>query len=114
VLDSGGRLALSDVTVDGDGPAVPERVATALCLDGERGRDRLTSRVAEAGFEVEAVYDHHGDLLAMRDRVTERIDYESLLGLMGERGRRALDAIEELEAAVEEGRVSYVSLVATP
>ena len=112
VLDDGGRLALSDVVVDGDRPPVPDRMAEALCLDGPRGRDRLTGRVGDAGFEVESVYDHHEDLLAMRDRVTARVDYEGMLGLMGERGRRALDAIEDLENAVEAGRVSYVSLVA--
>lgn len=113
VLKSGGRLALSDVIVDGDGPAVPDRVAEALCLDGARERDRLTMQVTDAGFDVEAVYDHHDDLVTMCDRVTDRVDYEGILGLMGERGQRALDAIEELETAVEEGRVSYVSLVAS-
>jgi len=112
VLDDGGRLALSDVVVDGDQPAVPDRVAEALCLDGARSRDRLRATLTDAGFDVRSTDDHHDDLLAMRDRVTDRVDYERLLGLMGERGRRALDAAETLEAAVEEGRVSYVSIVA--
>jgi len=113
VLDSGGRLALSDVVVDGDRPAVPGPVAEALCLDGARSPDRLTATLADAGFDVRSVEDHHDDLLAMRDRVTDRVDYEGLLGLMGERGQRALDAVEELEAAVEGGDVSYVSVVAS-
>jgi SAM-dependent methyltransferase len=113
VLDSGGRLALSDVIVDDDGPVIPDQIAGALCLNGARDRNRLTMQVADAGFDVEAVYDHHDDLLAMRDRVVDRVDYEGILGLLGERGQRALDAIEELEAAVEDGRVSYVSLVAS-
>ncbi|MEF8843220.1 MAG: methyltransferase domain-containing protein [Haloarculaceae archaeon] len=113
VLDSGGRLALSDVIVDGDGPVVPDQIAGALCLNGARNRDRLMMQVADAGFDVKTVSDHHDDLLAMRDRVVDRVDYEGILGLLGERGQRALDAIEELEAAVETGRVSYVSLVAS-
>ena len=112
VLVDGGRLAVSDVVVDGDGPAVPEAVADALCLSGARSRGRLLSEVSTAGFEVRTVTDHHDDLLAMRDRVTDRVDYEGLFGLMGQRGRRALDAIETLEAAVEDGEVSYVSVVA--
>lgn len=112
VLKSGGRLALSDVVVDGDRPAVPDRVAEALYLDGARTRDRLTMQLADAGFDVQVVYDHHDDLLAMRDRVTDRVDYDGILGLMGERGQRALDAIEELETAIEAGHVSYVSVVA--
>jgi SAM-dependent methyltransferase len=112
VLDRGGRLALSDVIVADDGPVVPDQIAGALCLDGARGRDRLLREVTNADFAVETVYDHHEDLLAMRDRVVDCVDYEGLLGLMGERGQRVLGAIEELETAVEDGRVSYVSLVA--
>lgn len=113
VLDNGGRLALSDVIVDGDGPVIPDQVAEALCLNGARGRDRLMMQLTDAGFDVEAVYDHHDDLLAMRDRVIDRVDYEAILGLLGDRGQRTLDAIEELETAVEAGDVSYVSLVAS-
>jgi SAM-dependent methyltransferase len=113
VLDSGGRLALSDVVVDGEGPAIPDRMAEALCLTGTRSRDRFLARLRDAGFDVETVDDHHDELLALRDRVTDRVDYEGILGLLGERGQRALDAIEELEAAVEAGQVSYVSIVAS-
>jgi len=109
VLEAGGRLALSDVVVAGEGPAVPDSVAEALCLTGARSREQLTDRLESAGFAVDSVADHHDDLLAMRDRV----DYEGLLGVMGERGQRALAAIEELESAVESGDVSYVSVVAT-
>jgi len=113
VLADGGRLALSDVVVDGDRPDVPDAAADALCLTGARSRDRLTGRVEAAGFTVADTANHHDDLLAMRDRVTDRVDYEGLLGVMGERGQRALSAIEALEAAVEAGDVRYVSLVAT-
>lgn len=49
----------------------------------------------------------------MRDRVRDRVDYEGILGRMGERGQCTLDAIGALESAVADGRVSYVSLVAT-
>lgn len=113
VLAPGGRLALSDVVVASDAPAVPERLATALCLTGARRREELRASVERAGFEISTVRDHREDLLAMRDRVTERIDYEGLLGTMGERGEDALAAIEDLEAAVEDGRVGYVSVVAS-
>lgn len=112
VLNDGGRLALSDVVVDDDRPAVPDRIAETLCLEGARSRDRLRTQLENAGFEVRTTYDHHDDLVAMRDRVTDRIDYEGILGLMGERGQRVLVAIEALETAVEAGDVSYVSIVA--
>ena len=48
VLDSGGRLALSDVIVDGDGPVVPYPIAEALCLYVARVRHRLLMQVADA------------------------------------------------------------------
>ena len=113
VMNDGGRLALSDVVVEGEHPPLPDRMAEALCLDGARSRDRFRAALAEAGFEVRSIEDHHDDLLAMRDRVNERIDYEGLLGLMGKRGRRVMTAIEGLEAALEAGDVSYVSIVAS-
>ena len=112
VLNDRGRLALSDVVVEGEQPAVPDQVAETLCLSGARSRDRLTTDLRDAGFEVEMMDDHHDDLLEMRDRITDCVDYEGVLGVMGERGQRALDAIEALETAVEAGRVSYVSIVA--
>jgi len=112
VLAGGGRLAVSDVVVDGGAPAIPDAMAEALCLSDARSRDRLRSELTAAGFEVRTVADHHDDLLEMRDRIADRVDYEGLLGLMGERGQRALDAIETVETAVENGSVSYVSVVA--
>lgn len=113
VLDTGGRLALSDVVVEGDLPDLPAPVAEALCLSDARDRNELLARLGDAGFGIDGVRDHRGDLLAMRDRLADRVDYEGLLGAFGDRGRRLLDAVEELEAAVEAGRVGYVSVVAT-
>lgn len=116
VLGAGGRLALSDVVVEGDGDpadALPASVAEALCLTGARSRERLRDELAAADFRVEGVRDHREDLLAMRDQVTEQVDYAGLLGAMGERGREVREGIERVEDAVADGRVGYVSLVAT-
>jgi arsenite methyltransferase len=116
VLGAGGRLALSDVVVEGDGDpadALPASVAEALCLTGARSREGLRGELAAAGFRVEGVRDHREDLLAMRDQVTEQVDYAGLLGAMGERGREVREGIERVEDAVADGRVGYVSLVAT-
>ena len=113
VLRPDGRLALSDVVVDGPLPDLPDAVAEAFCLTGTRDRDSLLGAVENAGFAVEGTRDHREDLLAMRDELAGQVDYEGLLGLLGERGQRALDAIETLEAAVEDGTISYLSIVAT-
>lgn len=112
VLTDGGRLALSDVVVDGDLPAVPPALAEALCLTGARDRDRLLDRIEGAGFTIQAVHDHREALLAMRDDLADRIDYRGLLGALGRAD--IADAVGDLEAAVEDGTVGYVSLVATP
>jgi len=112
VLTPDGRLALSDVVVAGDVPDLPAPVAEALCLSNATDCDALVGNVEAAGFAVEDVRDHREDLLAMRDEVAGTVDYEGLLGAMGERGRELLDRIAELEAAVDAGRIGYVSLVA--
>lgn len=117
VLESGGRLALSDVTVadDADLSSLPDTVVQALCLDGDRDRTMFLRKLEDAGFGVreDEVRDHRDDLLRMRDEVESKVDYRSLLTLMGDRGRRILDGVNELEEAVEDGRVGYMSLVAT-
>jgi SAM-dependent methyltransferase len=112
VLADGGRLALSDVVVSDERPDIPPELARAFCLTGARQRERLLERIEDAGFAVEYTRDHREDLLAMRDRVGERVDYEGLLGAMGERGRSLQAGVADLEAAVEDGRVGYVSVVA--
>jgi len=48
----------------------------------------------------------------MRDEVASKVNYEGLLGLMGDRGRTVLEGIHDMEDAVDDGRISYVSIVA--
>lgn len=114
ILRPDGRLAVSEVVTEGDRdpPDLPAALAEPLCLTGDRERDRLLDRIEAAGFTIRETRDHRGDLLAMRDRARERVDYERLLPALGERGRRLLDGIHDLEAAIEDGRVGYVSVVA--
>jgi len=112
VLRPGGRLAFSDVVVDGEVPDVPATMAEALCLAGHRNRSAVLGNIETAGFDIERTRGHREDLLAMRDELAGTVDYEGLLGLLGERGQRALDGIETLESAVESGRIDYVSVVA--
>lgn len=112
VLEPGGRLAVSDVVFDGEPPEVPAAMAEALCLGGRRDRTAVLGAIEGAGFEVGTVRPHREDLLAMRDELAGRVAYERVLELMGPKGKRALDGIEAIETAVEDGRLDYVSLVA--
>ncbi len=113
VLGDGGRLALSDVVVEDSVSGLPGPMAEALCLTGRRSEAGLVAAIEDAGFTVGQVRDHRADLLAMRDELATKVDYEGLLGALGERGQRILAGIEDIEAAVENGDVGYVSLVAT-
>jgi len=112
VLEPGGRFAVSDIVVDGAVPDLPDPMIQALCLQNSRSRAETIAGIEDAGFTVSGVADHREELLAMRDTVGSKINYEGLLPLMGDRGTRILDGIHEAEAAVDEGRISYVSIVA--
>jgi hypothetical protein len=48
----------------------------------------------------------------MRAELADRIDYRGLLRAMGDGGQALLDGVDRLEAAVENGTVGYVSMVA--
>ena len=112
VLEPDGRLAVSDVVFDGEAPDVPGAMADALCLGGHRDRAAVLGSIDDAGFEVETVRSHREDLLAMRDELAGKVAYGRILELMGPKGERALDGIDAIEAAIEDGRLDYVSLVA--
>jgi arsenite methyltransferase len=112
ILHDDGRLALSDVVVTGDLDDVPPPLKRTFCLTGFRDPAGLADRVAEAGFYVRETRAHHDDLLAMRDRVQSRVDYERLLPALGSRGEELLSGIRAIEAAVEDERIGYVSVLA--
>lgn len=113
VLGPGGRLALSDIVVDGDVPDLPAAIEETLCLSNTAAESELVETLQSSGFEVEDVREHRADLLAMRDSIEDRVDYRPLLQLLGERGALLLDAIDDVENAVESGHIGYVSLIAT-
>lgn len=113
VLKPGGRLALSDVTVDGTPPELPSPIDELLCLDGPREQAYIHRQLAEAGFEIDDERTHHDELLAMRDRIRERLDSERLVDALGDRGSRLQAGAMELNTALELGRIGYVSVVAT-
>lgn len=108
----GKQRPFEDVVASGV-PDLPRAIAEPLCLTGRRDEAGLVAAIEDAGFTVGEVRRHREDLLAMRDDVAATVDYEGLLGTLGERGERILDGIERLEAAVADGEVGYVSLVAT-
>lgn len=112
VLEEGGRLAFSDVTVDRPLPEVPRAIAEPLCLTGRRDREHVLERLAAHGFDLLDVRDHHEALLQMRSRLRARIDVEGLLEALDERGDRLQAAVDAIEDALEAGEIGYLSIVA--
>ena len=112
VLEPGGTLAVSDVVVEDALPDLPKPMIRALCLQNSRSRTETVSGIEDAGFVVEGIRDHREELLEMRDQVASKVNYEGLLSLMGDRGTRILDRIQDAEQAVDNGRISYISVVA--
>ena len=110
-VGTGGRLALSDVTVSGDVPDLPPFLAEALCLTDRRDRAGLVAAVEAAGYEVREVRDHQEDLVAMREEAAGALDVDALLVALGDRGERLREGVADLDAAVDRGDVGYVSLV---
>lgn len=113
VLAPGGRVAISDVVVEETAPDLPDGVLEALCLTNTTSREAFVGELERAGFTVESVTDHRENLLAMRDDLKSKVDYEAMLALMGDRGDRINSSLDTLEAAVEDGDIGYVSLVAS-
>ncbi|WP_424016380.1 class I SAM-dependent methyltransferase (plasmid) [Halorientalis pallida] len=112
LLEPGGRLALSDVTVQGPTPTLPPPIDGLLCLDGPREPAHLRDQIGAAGLEIVDERSHREDLLEMRDRIRDALDGERIATLLGD-SDRLRDGARELEAAVQSGRIGYVSIVAT-
>lgn len=114
ILKPGGRLAFSDITVEGRPPTLPAPIDELLCLNGPRERADIRRQMEHAGFEIKEIRTHRDDLLAMRDRLSDALDYERLVSALGDRGTRLREGATDLERAIESGRIGYVSIIATP
>jgi arsenite methyltransferase len=114
ILKPGGRLAFSDITVEGRLPTLPAPIDELLCLDGPRERADIRQQLEQAGFEIREIQTHRDDLLAMRDRLGDALDYERLMDALGDRGTHLREGATDLERAIESGRIDYISIIATP
>lgn len=113
VLKPEGRLALSDVTVEGTPPELPPPIDELLCVEGPRSSNHIRREIERAGFEIDNVHTHQDDLLAMRDQLRDAVDIGRLVSVLGERGADLREGVRDLESAVESGDIGYISIVAT-
>lgn len=112
IVEPDGYLALSDVTVEGQLPNLPAPITNGLCLETSQSRQKTIETIEATGYDVIDVQDHRDDILTMQEKLQNSVDYEQILGLLGERGQRLLDGIHEAEAAVIDNRIGYISVVA--
>ncbi len=121
VLRPGGRLALSDVTLEA--PALPPELETLLarvaCLADAPPQRVLFSLLAEAGLVVEQDRDSSWALMEMVRRVRRRLVALGVAGRLkaidtggfdSDEGKRLADRAVGL---IDAGDVRYVSVVAT-
>lgn len=112
VLAPGGRLAMSDVTLETPVPGLPGPVARLLCLDGARPEAELSRVVERSGLEIVHRRDRTADLVGMRDRLRRSVDVDGLLDALGPRAATARRALRDVEEALDDGRLGYVAMVA--
>lgn len=112
IVQPNGYLALSDVVVDGPLPDLPASITNGLCLEASQSRSKTIETIEAAGYHVTDTRNHRNDIMAMQQKLENKVNYEQILGLLGERGQRLLDGIQEAKAAVEDDRIGYISIVA--
>ena len=122
VLRGGGRLALSDVTLET--AELPPELATLLarvaCLADAPSRQALSTLLSQAGFAIGQIRDAAWALTEMAQRVRRRLVALRVAGQLGafdaggydlEEGKRLADRAVEL---IDKGDVRYLALVAIP
>lgn len=122
VLRRGGRLALSDVTLET--AALPPELETLLarvaCLADAPSQRGLTALLEQSGFAVVESRDSSWALTEMAERIRRRLVALKIAGKLGavdtggfdlDEGKRLADRAMEL---IEDGDVRYVVVIASP
>lgn len=122
VLRGGGRLALSDVSLET--AELPPELATLLarvaCLADAPSKQALSTLLAQAGFGIGQIRDAAWALTEMAQRVRRRLLVLSMAGQLGaldtggfdlEEGKRLIGRAIEL---IDKGDVGYLAIVAMP
>ncbi len=120
VLDPGGRLGLTDVTING---TLPEDIQSLLswvaCITGAGTSDHYVKILMEAGFTDFKVEDHGAALLEMVNDIRRKLLAVELVAGLGRLNLGDLDLSEGKRLAlravelIESGMLSYSLIAAT-
>ena len=128
VIEPGGTLLISDVVARA-GPAIPEPLASVLCLSRAWLPGELEEAARSAGFAVERSWDESPAISGLIDRIEARASLLSAVArdVRGSDGRRpAIDGrfglgtdsraltglLNEIRRLVDGGQIGYRALIA--
>ncbi|MBK8940939.1 MAG: class I SAM-dependent methyltransferase [Polyangiaceae bacterium] len=120
VLKPGGRLAVTDMSVEGTVPeTLSEWVHTGTCLSGALTAEAYGRALEEAGLTVLERWDASDALFELLRRIKRNLVGAALGAASGALGdgvridvRAARDALREATRAVEAGAIRYVGIIA--
>lgn len=119
VLRPGGRLALSDVVVEGEALPLPVRgaMATVACVGGALSRSGYESILDAGGFQTVEFERHDEDADLFARGIEERLRGARLLGIAPADGaplgiEGAIEAVRMARRAISDGLLGYAILTA--
>lgn len=120
VLRPGGRVAISDMAVEGELPdSLREWVHTGTCLSGALTGEAYLTALQCAGFRVIAEWDASDGLRELLSRIKRNLVGAAMAAASGQLGvgvtidaKRARATLREAERAIASGSVRYLALIA--
>jgi arsenite methyltransferase len=120
VLQTGGRLALSDVVADrGRLPReLNQALAAVACVGGALSPEGYEDLIGDAGLRVTAFVSRDEDAAALADRVHDRLRGARIMGLDRMAGspvatEEALELVDAARSAIAQGALGYAIFAAT-
>ncbi len=112
LLRPGGRLLLSDVTVEAPAEAFRSAAGYIACLGGALPTQDLQAAVRAAGFTITWHADRPELIGTLRDRIRSRVHVEAVLDALGEPGSGMRALVTAAESAYAAGHLGYGAIVA--
>ena len=119
VLRDGGRLGVTDVTVEGPLPDdIQTMLAWVACVSGACSRTGYVSLLRDAGFDGFTIEDHAAAGKAMIDDIRRKLLGFSMIADLGKLNLGDLDikgtrvALERVAGLVDEGIIGYALITA--